>query len=70
MIKCMLILLKKILFRIKWHKKWGYVENLAEIYYPNELYVNGMKQKEYYRTKANYNKFLVDNNILKIEGQK
>lgn len=63
-------IVKENIASIKWHKKWGYVENLAEIYYPNELYVNGMKQKEYYRTKANYNKFLVDNNISKIEGQK
>ena len=63
-------IVKENIASIKWHKKWGYVENLAEIYYPNELYVNGMKQKEYYRTKANYSKFLVDNNILKIEGQK
>lgn len=61
-------IVKENIVSIKWHKKWGYIENFGEVYYPNELYVNGMKQKEYFRTKENYNKFLMNNIIMKTEG--
>lgn len=40
---------------IKWHKKWYYKENKFEVQFPDELFVNGMKQKEFYRTKEEYN---------------
>ena len=40
---------------IKWHKKWYYRENKFKIQFPSELFVNGMKQKEFYRTKEEYN---------------
>lgn len=51
----MLILFVKILHRYKWHKKWYYKENKFEVQFPDELFVNGMKQKEFYRTKEEYN---------------
>lgn len=38
---------------VKWHLKWGYRENV-DIRYPRELIVNNMVQKEYIRTKAEY----------------
>lgn len=43
---------------IKWHKKWGYVENVESVLFPHELEVNGMRQKEYCRSKAMYYKLL------------
>ena len=52
---------------IKWHKKWGFVENKSMVLFPEELVVNGMAQTEYYRTYDMYfenvirtNKFGVD----------
>lgn len=43
---------------IKWLKKWNYRENNLKIQFSNELFVNGMQQKEYYRTKSDYYKYL------------
>lgn len=40
---------------IKWHKKWYYKENKFKVQFTDELFVNGMKQKEFYRTKEEYN---------------
>ena len=39
---------------IKWHKKWGYLEQTGGFLFPNEIEVNGMRQKEYYRSKTMY----------------
>lgn len=41
---------------ISLNKRWGYVKNTGEIQFPNELFVNGMKQTEYIRTNEQYKK--------------
>ena len=61
-------IIKENIASIKWHKKWGYTKSFTEFYFPNELYVNGMEQEEYYRTRGSYNKFLINNNILGTEA--
>lgn len=43
---------------IKWHKKWGYIENFGDILFPLDLEVNGFRQKEYYRSKSMYDDWL------------
>ncbi len=52
---------------ISLNKRWGFKENLAEIRFPDELNVQGMKQTEYLRTCDEYvvfrNKFI---NILNL----
>lgn len=50
---------------IKWHKKWNYKENDSQIQFPKELFVNGMKQKEYFRTKKEYEQLV---NTIFIKG--
>ena len=42
---------------LKWHKKWAFKLN-DDVQYPDELYVNGMMQFEYYRTYEMYLDFL------------
>lgn len=61
-------IVKENIASIKWHEKWGYTKSFTEFYFPNELYVNGMEQEEYYRTRESYNKFLINNNILVTEA--
>ena len=39
---------------IRFNKFFGSVENKGEIQYPHELFVNGMEQIEFYRTKEMY----------------
>lgn len=39
---------------ISFNKRWGYTPNNQEIVYPRELFVNGMHQTEYKRTRAEY----------------
>lgn len=36
----------------RWHEKSGYVENIGQPKYPDELVVNGMHQVEFYRKKC------------------
>ena len=39
---------------ISFNKKWGYRKHLCDIRFPKDLYVNGMRQTEYIRTKEEY----------------
>lgn len=48
----------------KWHKKWGFNENKNDFKFPEEKIVNGMKQKEYFRTFEQYQ--IVRRNIEKL----
>lgn len=41
---------------ISWNKKMGFIKNLNNIRFENELNVNGIKQEEWYRTKSGYEK--------------
>ena len=50
----------------KWHKKWGFKENVYIYRFPNETFVNNMKQKEYFRTYEQYK--IVRKKIIKILG--
>ena len=47
---------KENIASIKWHMKMGYKENVGLIKFPNELVVNGMEQKEFYKRKINFEK--------------
>ena len=37
-----------------WNEKWGFKENKKDFKFPSEKIVNGMKQKEYFRTFEQY----------------
>ena len=41
---------------ISWNKKMGFVKNTDKVRFKNELNVNGIRQEEWYRTKAAYEK--------------
>ncbi len=45
---------------IRMNKMYGFVENRGEIQFPKELLVNGMKQREYFRTREMYEKARAD----------
>ena len=39
---------------ISYNRKWGFIVNNGKIQFPNELFVNGMHQTEYIRSKEQY----------------
>lgn len=49
---------------ISLNKRWGYIPNNGVIKFPKELFVNGMKQTEYYRTHEQYK--IARKKIIKI----